>query len=85
MLEAVAFTVRQALWSGFPIGYDRQLAALSATSDGLRSRATEHGVLLSAPQELLAVLDAELAELESLLGEAEKSLADRKRGVAGAD
>lgn len=82
VLDAVAFTLRQALLTGFPISYDRRLSALAAMGDGIAPVGHVSGIICATPDELLAVLAAELGALEDKLDHAEAELAEGKGASA---
>ena len=75
VIEAVETTAGHALRRGFPIKYDRLLAALSAHSGGsdLECDSDEEGAL-TAPAALAEVLEEEIDELEGRLDLAESAL-----------
>lgn len=76
--RAVGNTLHQAMLSGFPISYDRTVAALSSYGGGNR-KSVESGSpnAIETPSALFEVLNAELSELEQRLDEAEGTLANR--------
>lgn len=75
VMSAVKFTAGYALRRGFPIRYDKQLAAFSSTSSGreLECGADEEGALANSTA-LSEVLEAEIGELEGRLDRAESAL-----------
>jgi len=74
VMDAVSFAVRNALLNGFPITYQRSMCALAAVTDGARLPAIPGVPEIATPQDLYAVLDAELTELEGRLELAEVNL-----------
>lgn len=83
VIKAVDFTARQALRHGFPIPYDREVAALlSNTGRRLDAIRMSRTAALATPAQLSEVLEGELAELEARLeaGEARQAGENRERG-----
>ena len=80
VIKAVEYTLHHAMLGGFPISYDRTVAAISSYG-GRRSERIEAGSpnAIQTPSALFEVLNAELVELERRLDEAEGALA--KRGL----
>jgi hypothetical protein len=78
VMDAVVNTVQRAMFDGFPISYDRNLAALDGFGDRSRVRVQlgDENVLRT-PMELFRVLDAELSEVERRLEAAEAALKQR--------
>ena len=75
VFRAVTLTARQALIGGFPIIYDKFLAATAASTGKMRYMAEKNrGDTIETPSELYEILDGELSELESLLENAEAAL-----------
>lgn len=75
VIKAVDHTVRQAIFVGFPIVYNRTMAALSGFAGGsLDPVDPDHEAALHTPSELFEVLDAEINELEQRLDNAEAGL-----------
>lgn len=73
--RAVEITARQALLYGLPIGYDLATAAIcAATGSGKYLTDPRRGQTYSTYEELCAVLEAELGELESRLADVEADL-----------
>ena len=79
VMDAVDFTARYALRRGFPISYDRQLAAILYQSGGsdLECGSDEPDAITDA-MALHEVLDAEIDELETRLDQAEAVLRARE-------
>ena len=79
VIRAVEYTLHQAMLRGFPISYDRTLAA--ALSYGGSRDPVEPGSsnAIATPSALFDVLDADLTEVERRLDEAEEALARRGR------
>lgn len=78
VMDAVFHTAQRAMLDGFPISYNRTLAALSAVSGGGRIpiQPGDENVFRT-PTELFRVLDAELSEVEQRLDAAEAALKQR--------
>lgn len=75
IFRAVEFTAQQALLRGLPIGYDRTRTMLSvAGGSGRHLTNPRSGEVYFAYEELCAVLEKEMTELESRLTDAEASL-----------
>ena len=80
VIAAVNFTARYALRRGFPIKYDRELAAFLSNSGGgsdLEAGSDEEGAITN-PMALFQVLEKEIGELEGRLDRAESVLDARK-------
>jgi restriction system protein len=78
VIRAVEYTVHQVMLSGFPISYDRTLAAALSYGGGRRDPVDPGSAnAVATPSALFDVLNAELVELEQLLDEAERALAKR--------
>ena len=80
VMAAVDFTARHALRRGFPIKYDRQLAALLANSGGgsdLEVGSDEDGAITN-PTALHEVLAKEIGDLEARLDRAESVIHARE-------
>lgn len=75
LIGAVEYAVRQAIFKGFPLTYDRTAAALSSFGGGRDVAVDPDDVgALQTPTALYDILDAELAELERRLDAAERGL-----------
>ena len=78
VIAAVEFTAGHALRSGFPIGYDRQLAAISSfAGSGRDLQATSDDEAITNSVDLYVVLDREISDLEARLNVAERILRER--------
>jgi restriction system protein len=86
VMRAVEHTIRQAMFSGFPIVYSRMEAALSSYG-GRATDLVEPGSegALNTPSGLFEVLDEELSELERRLQAAEAALERRQTGPSGSE
>lgn len=70
--RAVDYALRVALFRGFPLTYERTLAALASHGGlGRPSLSADNEDAIATPRELYDVLDGELRELEELLDAAE--------------
>jgi hypothetical protein len=78
VIRAVENTLHQAMLRGFPIAYDRTVVAVASYAGGIR-QSVESGSphAIETPSALFELLNAELAELERRLDEAEGVLANR--------
>lgn len=79
VVRAVDYILGQAMFGGFPIVYDRTLAALSFYGGGgLDPVEPDDPAALHTPSELYDVLDEELSNLERRLDGAEATLRQRE-------
>lgn len=75
IFRAVEITARHALLHGLPVGYDRTTAVLSAATGSTKHfMDPESGDIYSTYEELCDALDAEIAELERRITDAETAL-----------
>jgi restriction system protein len=78
VIRAVEYTLHQAMLNGFPISYDRTLAALSSYGSGRRDPVQPGSPnAIETPSALFDVLKTELVDLEGRLDEAEAALTKR--------
>lgn len=78
VITAVELTAGHALGSGFPIRYDRQLAAISSFAGSRRDlKVTNDEEAITNSADLYVVLDGEISDLEARLNVAERILRER--------
>jgi hypothetical protein len=77
-ISAVEQILREVRLRGFPLVYDRTMAALASFGNRYDPAGGPDGKIIDAPETLVAVLDDELSELEEKLSQAE-TVANKKR------